>query len=252
MKKTILILLVTLVSMTQAQSQVAVDFTANDCSGVSYNLYTELNSGKVIVLCFVMPCVSCIGPSLTAYNIVQSYASPNVVFYLLDDYGNTNCTTVNGWALNNNIGPNRVTFSTPSVIETMYGGAGMPHIVIVGPDHNIYFNGLNAAAGNPTAIQNAINNALAVTSIPEHKPVSQFNVSVYDNAVTLNFNLTQNTFLSIELIDILGNVIKNENEMNLHSGIHSLVIYDSALPKGIYFVRLITPGRSISKKLLVN
>jgi hypothetical protein len=252
MKKIILIVLITLAIIPRVQSQVAVDFTANDCSGVSYNLYTELNSGKVIVLCFVMPCASCIGPSLTAYNIVQSYASPNVVFYLLDDYGNTNCTTVNGWALNNNIGPNRVTFSTPSVIETMYGGAGMPHIVIVGPDHNIYFNGLNAAAGNPTAIQNAINNALAVSAIPENEFIPQFNVYASGNEIRVNFTLTENAFIAVELIDMLGNVIRKENEMNLRSGNHSVVVHESTLPKGIYFIRLVSINTSVSRKLLVN
>lgn len=33
----------------------ATDFTVNDCGGTSHNLFTELDAGKVIVLCWPMP-----------------------------------------------------------------------------------------------------------------------------------------------------------------------------------------------------
>src|SRR5258705_1758845 len=82
----------------------AVNFTCNDCSSTAHNLFTELDAGKVVVLDFIMPCSACIAPSLTAYNIVQSYASSNpgrVLDYLSDDVGTTSCTSLNSWANTN-------------------------------------------------------------------------------------------------------------------------------------------------------
>jgi hypothetical protein len=74
MKKLILVFLVALFSYV-ANGQTATNFTCNDCTGVSHTLFDELDAGNVIVLCWVMPCGSCIGPTLTTYNVVQSFAT---------------------------------------------------------------------------------------------------------------------------------------------------------------------------------
>src|SRR5207249_4420212 len=109
MKKSLLTLLSAIFIGVNVFAQTAPDFTALDCNGVSHNLYTELNSGKVIVLNWVMPCSACVGPSLTAYNVVKSYASSNVLHYLIDDAGNTSCTSLSSWATGAGIGSNRTT-----------------------------------------------------------------------------------------------------------------------------------------------
>src|SRR4051812_49233225 len=96
-----------LLPVTSLFAQTAPDFTAIDCDGTSHNLYSELNTGKVIVLNWVMPCSMCIGGSAGAYNTVQGYASSNpgvVLHYLLDDNGGTACSTLQSWAVTNSIG----------------------------------------------------------------------------------------------------------------------------------------------------
>jgi hypothetical protein len=236
--KSLLAFFIGLTAVTTSFGQVAPDFTANDCNGTSHNLYSELNTGKVIVLCWVMPCSACIGPSLTAYNIVQSYASPDVAFYLLDDFGNTSCTTVNGWANANNIGLNRTTFSTAAIIETNYGGTGMPHVVVVGPDHNIYFNGLNAAAGNSTAIQNAINTALTATGIKENNELSAVNIIQGESKITVDFTTRKAATVNIELINETGQLIFKNPALFLAAGSHLIEIPATNLSGGIYFLRL--------------
>ena len=110
-------------------------FTANDCNSISYNLFAELDAGKVVVVAFVMPCSACIGPSLTAYNVATSFASSNpgrVKFFLSDDLANTSCSIVSGWATNNNITPDAV-FSSTDFIETQYGAEAMPKVVDLRP-----------------------------------------------------------------------------------------------------------------------
>src|SRR3990170_3524731 len=81
-------------------AQTATNFNCNDCNAVNHDLFTELNSGKVIVLCWVMPCGACSAPAQSAHNIVQSYSVSNpgqVLFYLCDDFGTTSCPTMNSW-----------------------------------------------------------------------------------------------------------------------------------------------------------
>ena len=149
-------------------AQTAVNFTCNDCAATSHDLYTELNAGKVIVLCWVMPCGACTGPALTTYNVVQSYQAnnPNTVFmYLCDDYGNTTCASLNSWA--NNIGvTNTIRFSNSAIDMMDYGSTGMPKIVVVGgSNHTVYYNSNNTV--DATNLQNAINSALLATGINE-------------------------------------------------------------------------------------
>ena len=75
----------------------ATDFTALDCDGVSHHLFSELDSGKVIVIAWVMPCGPCGSIALDAYTASLGYAISNpgrVEFYLVDDFANTDCASL--------------------------------------------------------------------------------------------------------------------------------------------------------------
>ena len=48
---TLILFLISVVSY----SQVSTDFTSNDCGGISHNLYSHLDNGHVVVICWVMP-----------------------------------------------------------------------------------------------------------------------------------------------------------------------------------------------------
>ena len=239
--KTILTTLTALLINLIIFAQTAPDFTANDCNGNSHNLYSELATGKVIVLNWVMPCSACIGPTLTAYNIVQSYSSGNVLFYLFDDQGNTACSALDGWATNNNIGSNRINFSTTSIDENNYGGSGMPHIMVVGANGIYYFNKLNGATNDPTAIQNAINTALAImdaSTIPDPKFEITTSPNPSSSTVMVNYSLTNTNDVIISVENILGQTMKTFNVKNQSGGNHSLEISVADLPNGNYFLKL--------------
>ncbi len=239
MKKTLLLVSLIISSFLTSFAQTAPDFTANDCNGNSHNLYSELGQGKVIVLSWVMPCGACVGPALTAYNVVQSFANPDVLYYLIDDYGNSTCATISGWAANSGIGLNRTTFSSASIIQTNYGGVGMPHIVVVGPNGTIYFNGLNAAAGNSTAIQNAINDALTATGISDNNS-NAFSVSVSPNptaeSLMLNYTLEQPASISFEVKNELGENVATYTLDNISAGKHEFQFDIHNYANGNYFV----------------
>src|SRR5438128_5107173 len=145
MKKQLLTILFAAVTAT-SMAQTATDFTADDCGGTSHNLFTELDSGKVIVLVWVMPCGACTGAALTTYNVVESYqsANPNTVYmYLCDDYANTSCSSLNSWGTSAGIAESSssLRFSDAAINLTDYGSAGMPKIVVVGgTDHTVFYN----------------------------------------------------------------------------------------------------------------
>jgi len=238
------------VAVTMAQP--ATDFTTDDCGGNTHNLFAELNAGKVIVLNWVMPCSSCITASVSSYNIVQGYASSNpgqVLHYLIDDNGGTTCGTLISWANSYSIGPNTTIFrNTGSAInEANYGGSGMPHIAVIGPDHNIYFNGLNGAANNPTAITNAINQALLVaTGVQQQVSNNSFNLSVAvtGKSIKVNYALAESANVTINMINALGQSVITKANDKQPTGNHSAEFDLGAVVDGIYFLRLATETNS--------
>ena len=225
---------------------VGPDFTATDCNGNSHNLYSELAAGKVIVLNWVMPCGACISASVSAYNVVQGQTSSNVLYYLIDDAGNTSCASLDTWANNSFIGSNRTTFSSSAIVENNYGGIGMPHVAVVGPNGNLYFNGLNSAANNPTAISNAINQALIATGIHEmNNNVFQLTATpdFLSHAVKASYSLIESGNVKLDIINILGQSVISKSIGKQSVGNYSTELDMNGIKNGVYFLRLNTEGR---------
>lgn len=254
MKKQLLSLLFAMFVGIAAFSQTVPDFTATDCSGNSHNLYTELNAGKVIVLVWVMPCGACTGPALTAYNIVQSYANPNVVYYLIDDAANTSCTSLSSWASGASVGSNRTTFSTSAIVESQYGGVGMPHVAVVGTsNHTYFFNALNSAAGNSTGIQNAINAALA-TGINETGN-NAFQLSVLPSptaqTVKVTYSLKETTNVTLDIINEVGQSVIKKEQGKQAAGNYSSDIDLNKSAAGVYFMRFTAGNHTQTVKFTI-
>jgi len=156
-----LIILIILLASLGARSQSATNFTVNDCAGASHTLFNELDAGKVVILCWVMPCASCIGPSKTTYNVAQSYNityPDRVKMYVCDDYANTSCSSLTSWCTSNGL-INTTKFSNAAIKMSDYGSAGMPKIVVVGNyTHKVYYNANNSV--NATLLNTAITTAL--------------------------------------------------------------------------------------------
>ncbi len=137
----------------------AVDFTVMDCAGATHNLFNELDNNKIIVIAWVMPCSTCITDPLAASNIVNNYASSHpgrVKFYLVDDYANTPCNGLDGWALAYGFS-NITTFSHSDISMSGYGVDGMPKIVVLGgSNHRVYYNENESSIGVNAAIVQAL------------------------------------------------------------------------------------------------
>lgn len=247
MKPILLFSALLITAFSQAQVTTATDFNVNDCAGSNHHLFADLDAGKVVVISFVMPCSMCIGPSLTAYNIVQSYATSQpgrVEFFVSDDQGNTPCSTLSGWCTNNNIGPNLSCFVDPAVNEADYGSIAMPKIVVLGgANHHVYFLADDAAAGNSANLQNAIDAALIANGIST--PTNQVSVLSNDNGNSISVTLN-NKATSFELINNVGAVSMKQTISN-----SAFTIDVSQLANGIYFLKINTGGSFINQKIVV-
>lgn len=237
MKKITTILALMLVATISNAQTMATDFTATDCKGNSHNLFTELYAEKVIALVWVMPCSMCIGGGDAAFSAVQSFATSNpgkVLYYLIDDAGNTSCSALAAWATTNGIDTSKIVIfdNAGSVInESNYGGSGMPHIVVVGPDHKIYFNEKN---GTGTGVQAAIQTAINPTNVSE--VVNQTSFSTSPNPVSEKLSISHSkAILHISVSSLTGQIVKEENftEAKMNPSVNL-----SDLAKGMYVVRI--------------
>lgn len=229
---------------TISNAQTAADFTALDCNGVSHNLYTDLSAGKVIVVTWVMPCGACIGGAASAYNAVQSFATSNpgkVFNYLVDDAGSS-CSSLASWAMANGIDTGNISYfgnSPLTINEANYGGSGMPHVIVIGPDKNILFNQKGGLANDQAAITAAIAAALAPVGLDEKTLTT---VALYPNPAT---NLLQ--IKSATDIDYI--TIKNM-EGNTMSSMHGAAIKQVSvanLTSGNYTIQLFSKDKLVSQ-----
>ncbi len=259
MKKVFIILTtgIMLIAPSVSFSQTAVDFTADDCDGNSHHLFSELDEGKIVVISFVMPCITCIGPTLSALSTVQNYAISHpgkVVFYIVDDAADSPCSTISAWA-NNNEMTGITTFSNPSVVETPYGLGGMPKIVVLGGvDHKVYFiqnNGLNT-----TNLTSAINEALASSTGVNEESILDFHLTTYPNPaidrLLFNYVLTQSTEVSFDIYNLTGSKVKNTLSEKFGSGAHEGNFDIHELKNGVYFLKMSVGKFSQSVKFIIS
>jgi hypothetical protein len=228
----------------------ATDFTAADCSSVSHNLFTELNSGKVVVLVWVMPCASCISDAKGAYDAVQSFATSNpgkVLYWMSDDQGNTACSSLSSWASVNNIGPTNLTVfgNTGNTIdETNYGGTGMPHVVVMGGNnHHIYYNMRNGSSDG-AAITTAISQGLAalgVSGVDGHAAeLTAYPNPAYDK-VSVDYTLNEAATVFMDIYNSVGSKVLTVATGRQSAGHHSSDIdFHGKLPVGMYTLRFST------------
>jgi len=256
MKKILLILSIVF-AFFGAISQTASNFNCNDCTNANHNLFDELDAGNVVILCWVMPCGSCVGPTLTTYNVVQSFATSNpgrVRMYIVDDYANTSCTSLTSWC-NSNGFANTTKFSNAAIKMTDYGTAGMPKIVVVGnTSHHVYYNSNNTV--NATALSNAITAALQDFGVGLGEPNNLKAISTYpnpsNNELNLSILLEKSSTVLVTVIDNTTKQVLQPQSHFLSSGEQTFSINTSSLKNGIYFVRLQTEDGITTHKFVVS
>ncbi len=222
----------------------AADYTLTDCSGNSHSLYTELDSGKVIVISFVMPCGACVSPTLSAFNSVAAYADSNpgrVKFYISDDSGTDSCSSINTWASQNGLQEAEIISDTAlKMSQYSLNGLGMPKIVVLGgTSHLVYYNENSGA--DLHQIGPAIDQALGTSGLPESEN-NLVNLKVFPNPVnntaSLVYSITETNNIGFEVINILGETLKTITIQNQPAGNKNVQIDFEGFKNGLYFLKL--------------
>ena len=255
MKKIVLTIPVLLLMISLTFGQTAKNFTVNDCNGTSTDLFTQLDAGKIVVMTWVMPCGACIGVASNVNTVVDDYATSNpgqVLYYLVDDYANTNCSTLDSWASTNSVSPT-ATISSSSVKMSDYGSAGMQKTVILGGVyHKVYYNAVGAV--NTSAMKTAINNALATTGINDIKK-TDFQLKAFPNPVneklSVSYSLNQSENVKLEVVNLLGEKVRELLSGKQTVGQHNLFIGTENLNAGVYFLKVTSNDHSQLVKFIV-
>jgi hypothetical protein len=260
MKKILLItgIFIGALSITNAQVTTAMDFTMTDCNSTTHSLFTDyLDNEEIVIIELFMNCGSCIaaGQKLDPMFMGLTAEHPGQVNFFAIAYNNSyTCSTVNSWVNANT--PNAVPFDSGAAQISYYGGFGMPTVVVLGgSQHQVLYNSqTDGPAGDTATIHSIINNFFVTMGTENVNNNIQF--SAYPNPVanTLNLelNVTNPALTNIQMMDVMGKVVKEISNTELSSGTHQLQVETSDLPNGMYFVRINSNGKTTQHKISVK
>lgn len=255
--KTKLFILSILFASVGAFGQTATNFTCNDCAGASHTLFNELDSGKVVILCWVMPCSSCVGPSKTTYNVAQSFAlsyPDRVQMYVCDDYANTSCSSLNSWCNQNGL-TKTTRFSNAAIDPTDYGTVGMPKVVVTGNySHHVYYNANNSV--NPTLLSDAITAALTDFTLGTEQVVPDLNqLNCFPNPandrISLSFTSEKPGSVYLTLFNTSFIKVSQPKSFDIKQGENTITMDIKELKNGIYLAHLQTDAGIMKAKFVV-
>ena len=243
---------------TNAQTT-GVDFSLNDCNGVTQSLFKSLDSGKVVIMIYEHQCSSCVTGSKYVQKVYNSYyaTNPNVEIMYLDN-GGFNCASISSWINTNALAPGN-TIAYSNTYNSPYG-TGMPVVVICGPyQHKIYFNASGTLLTADTVhMHHAIDSALMQTTLSvQSVKKNTDNIQIYPNPVTnssvnINFTSSINQKIALEVIDLTGKSVYSSNDITIYEGNNNIRLSDANLKNGVYFCRFkSTEGISV-RKLILN
>lgn len=125
-------------------------------------------------------------------------------------------------------------------------------------DPNGTWSSGDAAPGNPSfvSLPGDASSLPNTTYTEDFKPGDGFLLnSIYPNpfsiSASINLTLAQSGNLSIELMNLRGEIVKSMRMTNLYPGIHSFsILSENFLETGLYFVRLNFNGNFYNEKIL--
>lgn len=238
-------------------AQVAMDFNMSDCNNNMHHLYTDyLDNEEVVIIEYFMLCSSCIetGQRLSPmFNQLSLDYPGKVNFFAFNFNDDLACSVAIDFVTLNGI--NAVPFDSGATQLDYYGGFGMPSVVIVGGSQHeiIYFSKTSDGVNDTTAMDNAIRDFF-ITLGNEHEN-EELQCSVYPNPVSNFINLELNILTpsqtQIVMVDSKGKVVKNISNLYLSTGIQQFQVETSYLSNGIYFVKILSNGKTAQYKISV-
>lgn len=261
MKITLLLLLVLnflfSASYTSAQTT-AMDFVEEDCNGSSQNLYTDLDSGNVVILEFFMldcgPCVAA-GQELEILKSVLLAEYPGKIkSYAIGSSDTYDCTSIMYWV--NTSGFTSIPMDSGATHVDYYGGIGMPTIVVIGggTSHTVLGSPyIGFSTNDTTTMALDIRAFLNGTDPVHHQNIKSGSFNFFPNPSTgtlnLMFQIKEVTTIKVDLIDAMGREVMILFDEVLSGG-HTMKTFNtSRLENGNYIIRVSSDGIITNYKL---
>lgn len=204
-----------------------------------------------------MPCETCTGIALSSYNVVESYDSSNpntVQMYLCDDFGDTPCSLIDGWANSRELN-DAIRFSSAAIKMSDFGFPGMPKVVVLfGHDRRVIFASDYKNDFDAAALKNAIDLALNPTAVNEpNVNASSFNAvpNPASDLVEITFNLAKPTYITTSLYNLEGQMVKGIFSGELSAGKNKIQMDVAGYAAGTYLLKLSEDDRSEFVKIVV-
>ncbi len=210
------IALMSVVAVSNAQTT-ALDFNRMDCNGNMRHLFTDLDSGKVVILEYFMGpnCTACEDAAKEIEGLKNSLLTKypgKIMSYAMGFQNSYSCATIKTWV--SNLGISAIPMDSAATQVAYYGGFAMPTIAVVaGTGHKILYmaNASNAgySKGDTSKIRTEINKFLNPTGITG-KESKLANVSIFPNPVSdflnIEFYVKETTDITIQIVDITGSI----------------------------------------------
>ena len=239
-------------------------FNKTDCNGQAHHLFSELDSGNVVIMEFFHTCGSCITAANDMkpmiQNLVAQYGN-KVRFYVAPEDDSETCTGVQAWVSTNGFSSIAVPFDSGGTQSSYYGQGGMPTIAVAaGNTHQLlYLASSNTASGFVTSdtaiIGTAIRNFLDTTFAGIQNVNSAFSIAVFPNPIADNFAISievkEPGMLKLELTNIAGQKVAELTEENIQTGIWRRN-FPISLSNGIYLVKGEFNQKTFSKTITVQ
>jgi thiol-disulfide isomerase/thioredoxin len=252
MKKFLLSIFTLAVLSVNAQTSLttAVDFTAKDIDGNTFNLFNKLDEGKYVFIDFFFtncgPCQNT-APKLHEAFITYGANSPSAQMYFVSINRDDNNATMHTWESTymNTTGPYPRGISGtegsatggPQTFSATYGVNAYPTMILIAPNRQVVEQDIwpisTAADFAPFFAAHGINpNPAGINNV-----VINNNLSVYPSPAKdqLTINFIGNKLNGVRLIDMLGNIVLNQN---FDKAQQSKTLDIANLSTGIYFAEV--------------
>ena len=243
-------------SVSNAQTT-AMDFTKNDCDGVSHHLFSELDSGNVVIMEFIMTCSSCIaaGHAIETMMTDLEVQYPGKVRLYQIAYTNSyTCATMQGFKNTNNF--SSTVFDQGATMVAYYGGFGMPTVAIAaGTNHDVLLSNVGFGPSDTAQAGTAIRAFFTTLSAPE-LPASVSSFKSFPNPgndfVNVQLNLKTNASINLQLVDLSGKLVKEYFTENTNSGMFERKIDVSGIAPGYYMLKVAVDGKDVYNKINIS
>ncbi len=243
-----------------AAQQIAPDFTVTTVHGEEFNLYTELDKGKTIILdIFFVNCGPCndLVPYIQDLNMKWGDGEADVEFISLTDI-DTNAEILPYEALHSLTFPaagkdgGGTEAVTPYISGTFGQFIGYPTLVLIAPDRTMNYDIYSFNDQSTADLLNAAIAATGATGVPlsVYESTTIQSIKAYPNPVIndlqVTFDLAVSTALSIRVMNASGHLVSTVNTSKLMAGEQQISIDLQDQTPGAYFIEVVEGDQLIS------